>query len=404
MQAAPRGERIRTAPRAATTAVVPTHGGSRWSRAWGVVMVASVALVALAPRVTMASDAAPVVVVYRGPAECPNANSFRQRLQRRLPNTFLVELATPATRTTPDTIVVHVQVEATTDTFLAQLSLKDPSGQSSPRKLTGPKCGDLIEALAFTGALSVEQAQGQSSRQPSNGEAKSAAPAQPGPTSSQTPFDPAPTTGSKRPSRSSAALPQDVAPSVPTPAYHGRENRPDGPGFVEWSSQASAGLTLTSPLNTSVSPGVTVGVQFNAESATGWSPALGLSVQGSLSPLHVTNEEASFGMVSVQAYLCPGALHSRPWTMRLCGVFQVGSIHAQGENLDHTNSINTRSTAAGLVLTPNYFLSRHVFIGGQLGALATLAHHRFEIGTDRRLVARSRNVAPWFALEMGTTF
>lgn len=383
-----------------------------------------------APRIAVAADASPVVVAYRAPSECPSAEVFRQYLQRRLHNDSPVELLGPGNRASTRALLVQVDVHASPEGFAAQLSLRDPNGQSSPRSLSGPKCVDLIEALAFTAALSVEQAQDVTTT-PANSApvAPATAPnnsAQPGnsaqpnstqPNDSAQPISASPTEApSNQPTaREQTRLQSDGAPKVnapvdvdPPPAattyeYYDREPARIDPGFMTWSSQASAGLTFTSPLNTSLSPGLALGLQFNGQSASGWSPALGLSVQGSFSPLQVTNENASFAMLTGQAYVCPGALHSESWTVRLCGVMQLGTLHGEGENLDRKQAVNARLSSAGLVLTANYFFAHRLFIGGQLGALLALDQHRFEIGSERRVVAETRTVAPWLSLDVGTT-
>lgn len=363
----------------------------------------------LASRVVVASNASPVLVAYTAPSECPSAEAFRQQLQRRLATSVPVDLVS-TTRSGANAILVKVDVEASAGSFLAQLSLRDPSGQSSPRRLTGPKCADLIEALAFTAALSVEQAQEShtvvtsAATRLDGGERAAAstgaagdAPAGTKPTAATRPHPSEPAQ-----ERKPATTVDPTQPQEPPVQYEHTRDRLD-PGFMTWSSQASAGLTLTSPLDTSLHPGLTIGVQFNARSATGWSPALGLSVQGSIEPLQVTDERASFRFLTGQAYVCPGALHPEDWTIRLCGLVQVGTLNGRGENLEFTHTINTRVSSAGLMLSVNYALSSELFLGAQAGALLAIDHNRFEIGEHRRVVAETRAVAPWLALEVGTT-
>lgn len=370
----------------------------------------------LALRVAVASDASPVLVAYTAPSECPSAEVFRQQLQRRLATSVPVDLVSGSRAGAP-AILVKVDVEASAGTFFAQLSLRDPSGQSSPRSLTGPKCADLIEALSFTAALSVEQAQ-ESHTVASAGNTRLDAGA-----SERTDAATVDATPRSSPDAATATTstinPPSETTQEPTPAAdnHATEESEEaekeihykhtrarsGPGFMTWSSQASAGLTFTSPLNTSLNPGLTVGLQFSARSATGWSPALGLSVQGSIDPLQVTDERASFRFLTGQAYVCPGAVHSAPWTIRLCGLVQVGTVNGRGENLDFTHAINARMSSAGLMLSAHYAISKELFVGAQAGALLALDQSRFEVGEERRVIAETRAVAPWLALEVGTT-
>ncbi len=226
------------------------------------ITVLCVAVSTLAPRVTVASDALPVVVAYRAPADCPNAEAFRQQLQRRLAGGAVVELLPVGARSAAQAMVIQIDVEAGPDAFVAQLSLRDLSGQSSPRSLTGPKCSDLIEALAFTAALSVEQAHessgGVTATEPheTTEDTATAESAAPETTDESARTDPV-ATASAMPGTPPTATPP--ATSAEEGVYFDREPLQAGPGFMTWASQASAALTFTSPLNTSLSPGLALG-------------------------------------------------------------------------------------------------------------------------------------------------
>ena len=83
------------------------------------------------------------------------AATFRQALANRLPTNRTVELGL-VNGQPPGVLGLFVRVRQSKGAYQAELTTVTSEGRSTPRLLNAPICAELMDAMAFTAALTVD--------------------------------------------------------------------------------------------------------------------------------------------------------------------------------------------------------------------------------------------------------
>jgi hypothetical protein len=249
--------------------------------------------------------AAPAIE-YSAPALCPDGEAFRSRFQARLAGS-----GTASPRS------LHVEIEQGAGEYLGRLTVRDRDDAEATREVRGERCEEVVDALAFLSALSVDLLQAQAPNE--QAPAATAAPAQ-------------------RPTPTPEATPRETA-------------RPPGGSRLRWTAGAQAeGVSF-------VGPGVQLGAGLFAEAD--------LSGAGVLSPaVRITASWIQSRSISVQSGgtatlslaagrvdACPVRLPGRGnlWVAPCAGL-EVGVVRGEGEDVANAHS-GTRLWVAADALT-----------------------------------------------------
>ncbi len=334
-----------------------------------------------------AQQAPGVVVDYDAPKECPSAATFRQALANRLPTNRTVELGL-VNGQPPGVLGLFVRVRQSKGAYQAELTTVTGEGRSTPRLLNAPICAELMDAMAFTAALTVDPN--------ASFEDKKSAPTTSG-ASSSTAATP-PLTSATTPSPTPPAGVDDVRESEqaqfePPPTHASHQ--------ALWVMSVLAGASLTSPIEPGMSPALLGGLRYADESSGAWSPAVTVAAFGSVVVNSTRAEEATFSAWGAQVEFCPSMLRMSPLTARPCLSGQLMSLHAKGEGLANPNEVSVAVPNVSVHVEVQHALTPRWFLTGLLGTQLLFERHRFEIGRPGREIASTRLVAPFISLRIG---
>lgn len=347
----------------------------------------SIGLGALLPCSSLrAEEPARVVVDYAAPPECPPATVFRHDVQNRLPEGRSVALGA-----IPSGVELGLQVRVVkiASGYRAELTTISVDGRSSPRHLEGPECDELMDAMAFTAALTVDpNASATPAPDPTPTEPVSSAEVAP----EETPATSTTFSGEAQP----LSPPPAEAPN-PAPAF---ASVPAPPHVHDWATSVSAGLALTALVNPGISPGLQAGLRYSDEAQGGWSPAVGFSILGS-QLVSSDVSQASFAALGAQLDFCPSSLRDGSLTLRPCVIGQLALLRAEGKHLTHTEQVTVALPSLGAQLELQQAISARWFVTGTVGLQFVLSRHSFATGLPAVEIAATRDLAPYGSLRLG---
>jgi hypothetical protein len=338
-----------------------------------------------------AREQAQVIVDYEAPPECPPAAAFQRDVASRLPQDRSVNLGT-IPEAVNGNLGLQVRVFKTPGGYRAELTTVTEEGRSSPRSLEGPICAELMDAMAFTAALTVDPNASSIPEAASDG-------AQPQPASAGTSErllsgDTKPPAGETQPPLSVGPVTMDAPQDLP----------PEPAGAVHvplWATSLAAGIVLTAPVSPGVSPGLLAGLRYSDETPGQWSPAVTVALFGSWL-VSSYSPNASFSSVGAHLEFCPSSFRDRSITIRPCLAGQLTMLSAAGENLTNASQVTVALPSLGAHVELRHALSERWFLAGIVGAQANLQKHRFDVGRPAEELAATRPVAPFVSLQVGS--
>lgn len=369
---------------------------------------------ALAAARTHAQTPPEVTLDYVAPAECPTKLEFHRALTERLPDGYLVRLAPAAT--SPGTLGLLVRVNKMGPNYRAELTTVSQEGKSTPRSLQAPNCDELMDAMAFTAALTVDPNASLTVRSVSPRDENTSAtsvterPASGEPVApdgSQTSTDPITKPEPSKPNPTPSEPPStalDVSRGESSNTSF-EEPMPSGHALDlhHWQASVLAGISLTSPIAPGVSPAGYLGVRYADDTQHGWSPAI--TMGGLVSPTVIAGaREASFSNLAAQLEFCPSAFRLASFKARPCAAAQLMFLRAAGERLTNTSAVSVTVPNVSLFAEFQRGLGSGWYISAAAGSRVQLQHHRFEVGRPSREVASTRLFAPFVSLRVGLSF
>jgi hypothetical protein len=342
----------------------------------------------------VAQEHANVVIDYVAPPQCPLAATFQTNVASRLPRGRSVNLGTLSKPVNSD-LGLQVRVVETQAGYRAELVTFTRDGRSSPRTLVGPVCSELMDAMAFTAALTVDP---NATMLPTHAEPDSGKPgldtlAGAANSSPEPPESPPPKAAAK-------ARGVEEPPPVGEPSPFAVAAPPH---VAKWATSVSAGVVLTAPITPSVSPGLLASVRYSDEAPGLWSPSVAFALFGT-QLLSAYSPNASFAGFGAHLEFCPSSFHDGYVTIRVCAAGQLTMLRGSGENFSVSKQVTIALPSLGAHFELRHALSERWFVAGLAGAQLGLQRHRFDAGRPAEELASTRLVAPFVSLQLGAFF
>jgi hypothetical protein len=309
----------------------------RWAGVW--------VLTGLPALASEPTEAVPVRLEYRAPPACPDSEAFLAAVRAR------TQRVRPADADEPARTFVVVILSDGARTF-GRLQVTEEGRETDSREVSGASCGEVVEALSLTAALSVDP------------EALLGAPAPPPP-----PPPPAPPPSSPPP-------PPQKPPPVPPP-------------FSWW---LGADLIGSSAVGPGLIWGGGVGLEIEQNAPGLLRPSARISIRGARNDLLSRADAALATWYALGLDACPlrigSVLHIEP-----CATVRAGLLYLRGIGVDHARSVTRSWWSVGGLLRARAVLGPRVAVELAGGLEAPLVRRRFVVDAPRREVAETPNLA-----------
>jgi hypothetical protein len=298
-----------------------------------------------------------VALEYSAPAECPSARAFWGFLAER--SQRLVQVAPVEA-----SVVVRVVVQAREGRVNGRLEVVQNESPSEPRFVTASDCAGVVDALALTAVLSIDE-------EASLG-----------------------TQDSHQPKPVESAVYSDPVDDLP--------DRPHPP--LRWQSALRV-LGITSfGVDLPASFGIGASVALLTKKRPGWSPSLQLGGSYLRSDLFGTSDMARFVLSTLQLTGCPIHIGTDELGLRPCVTAQVGVLDASGQNLTVVFDDRTAWVAVGPILQLEYRVYRGLYANLDVGGVVPLLPQQYFVGEPRERIAQTSALAPWLGLGVSQIF
>lgn len=321
------------------------------------------------------NETKPVEVDFEGPEGCSGANAFFAGLRSRTEHVRRADGNEPRT-------TLEVRLSRERGRVVGELRMIDDRGETDTRKVQGPSCDDVVQALSLTAALALDptalvagppeapRADADATEEPAQPEVAPPEPAEP----------PSP--------------PVVVAPTPPvseaTPA----------PVF---GSELGVGVVGLSLLSGSISPGIAVAVRKTFGQGQGaFRPTVGLAVSYVRNDVFQTPQDAEVALLGGGATLCPLRLAASILTVRPCALVLAGWLRAAGRQVTHVNTVDRAWLSAGLTVRSAAALGRGLSVELEGGISAPLLERSFYSTVPRNVVAKTPVISP--IVSVGLTY
>jgi len=312
----------------------------------------------------LAADAVPIRVNYDAPTSCPNQDAFYEAVRAR---TDRVRKA----RGNEPRVDVNVRVTRNDHEFRGEVREVVNQGETSASSVVGETCKGVIEALAFTVALSFDP---------------DAHPPVPPEVTPQTPKPPATT-----------------APALPVAAI---VQPPPPPPTTSPPLELEVGLSVLGTVveTAGFASGGALSVMLLRKANASRSSAVQLSLLFAGTGLLTAPEDhrTRFGALALDG--CPFRYHSGAWEIAPCALATIGFLEMTGRNVAEPATVNRAWFSAGLDLQLAWPIGRGVVFEGAFGATIPLARHSYYTNSPEQVVATTPAVSPLLRLGLGYRF
>ncbi len=309
----------------------------------------------------LVADSVPIRVNYDAPASCPNQDAFFDALRARTERVRKAQGDEPR-------VDVNVRVTRGDHRFHGEMREVVNQGETSARSVDGETCKEVIEALSFTVALSLDP------------EAHAPAP----------PDAEAP---ASRPAPAIAPLPRVIIVQPPAP-----------PAAAPLELELGLSVLGTVVETTGVASGAALSVMLLRETKASTSSAVQLSLlfagTGLLSA--PGDHRTRFGALALDA--CPFRHRSGSWEIAPCALATLGFLELTGRGVTEPRTVDRAWFSAGIDLQVSWLLGRGIVFEGALGASVPLARHRYYTNTPEQVVAATPAVSPLVRAGLGYRF
>ena len=310
----------------------------------------------------LAADAVPIRVNYDAPASCPNQDAFYEAVQARTERVRKAQGNEPR-------VDVNVRVTRADRRFHGEMREVVNQGETSARNVDGETCKEVVEALAFTVALSLDP------------EAHPPVP----PTAAVEPAPPKPDT------------PSAVTPPVTEPSH------PPGPA-ARLELEVGMSVLATVVESSGFATGAALSVMLLRQANANTSGAIQLSLLFAGTGLLTAPDDhrTRFGALALDA--CPFRHRTGNWEIAPCALGTVGFLELTGRGVDQPATVSRAWMSAGLDLQLSSLLGRGVVFESAFGATVPLARHRYYTNAPDQVVAATPVISALVRLGLGYRF
>jgi hypothetical protein len=308
----------------------------------------------------------PVAVDFDGPEGCSGASAFFASLRSRTDHVRRAEGA--EARTT-----LQVRLSRDRGSVTGELRIIDDRGETETRKVQGPSCDDVVQALSLTAALALDPTAlaGAPPAAPSTDAVANDEPAKP------EVVPPAP----------SQPVPVAVAPTPPE-----LSSKPV-PSF-----ELAVGPLALSVLSGSMSQGIAVAVRKNFGKSGVFRPALGLAPTYARNDVLSSPEDAQIALLGGSATLCPLRFTASIVTVQPCALVLAGWLRATGRQVTHVATVDRSWLSAGLTVRSAAALGRGFSVELEGGIAAPLVERSFYVTVPKNVIAKTPVISPMVSL------
>lgn len=294
-----------------------------------------------------AADPESVHIDYAGPSGCPDAAAFMRSLQARTTRFRLATQDDQARR-------LFVRVSVAGSSFAGRLEIRSHDGGTAIRRVDGPLCDEVADALALMTALAIDP------------KALSSAP--------KAAAKNADTPTQKTTEQADAQRPAPVATTIAPPP-----SSEVSPAW-QWSAGALGHMTL------GVSPGLGYGGQLFLEAEAPPSSRLGPAARVGIF-LNQSDAEVSTGAAArfqwglATAEGCPARLSllGQRLSLHPCLALRLGALRGEGRKISQPKQTVGLWADGGPVLRLRLALTARLFLEAQAALLVPLYRPTFEI-------------------------
>lgn len=315
-----------------------------------------VALVTLSPPL-LADDAEPIVVSYAAPAECPSRARLMQEIQSR------TEQVRPAwDGETARRFMVEIAQEGSH--YRAELTIRDPHGGSSSRRVFGRTCEEAVAGAALVASIALNPT------------------AQPNEVPNVPPHHEAPPGSSRNEQRAQTAPRSERAASM----------------------RAWAGGGVATGMGPEPAPTMHLAMELGLNTHRVLAPTLRATVLRSIAQtVDLGANSAEFTATAGRLELCPIWWSPARVSTTVCFLGELGSLQARGIRVDAAREGSPLIASLGGSLTARWNVTGVLFLDGTVGARAPLAPHRFFFRPDTEVYSLPR-VSSLAQLGIGVQF
>ena len=321
----------------------------------------------------LAADSVPIRVNYDAPASCPNQDAFFDAVRARTERVRKAQGNEPR-------VDVNVRVIRSDRGFHGEMREVVNQGETAARSVDGETCKEVVEALSFTVALSLDP----EAHAPSVAEAAGATPKATPSASSPAPGTPA-----------TAAAPGTNVLIAP-PALSAQS----APLELEVGLSALGTVVETAGFAT----GGALSVMLLREANASTSSAVQLSLLFASTGLLTAPDDhrTRFGALALDA--CPFRHRSGSWEIAPCALGTVGFMELTGRGVAQPATVDRAWFSAGLDLQLSWLLGRGIVFEGALGATIPLVKHRYYTNTPEQVIAATPAISPLVRAGLGYRF
>ncbi|MEI9950438.1 MAG: hypothetical protein WDO74_16005 [Pseudomonadota bacterium] len=308
----------------------------------------------------LTADTVPIRVNYDAPANCPNQDAFYDAVRARTERVRKAQGDEPR-------VDVNVRVTGGDRRFHGEMRQVVNQGETSARSVDGETCKEVVEALAFTVALSFDP-------------------------EAHAPVPPEANAPTPEPPARVAAVPNVVVRPPPPPA----------PARLELEVGLSVLSTVIESAGFATGGALSVMLLREANASTSGAVQLSLLFAGTGLLTAPDDHRTRFGALAVDA--CPFRHRSGSWELAPCALGSLGFMELTGRGVAEPTTVNRVWLSAGIDLQMSCLLGRGLVFESALGATVPLARHRYYTNTPDQVVTATPVISPLLRLGLGYRF
>src|SRR6187402_3237417 len=281
-----------------------------------------------------AVDSVPIRINYDAPASCPNQDAFYDALRARTQRVRKAQGNEPR-------VDVNVRLTRSERRFHGEMREVVNQDETSSRNVDGETCKEVVEALAFTVALSLDP------------EAHAPVPPE---------VEPPP-----------APKPDTLAVPLASPSEAAKTTIPGARLELEIGLSVLGTVVETAGFAT----GAALSVMLLRETSASKSGAVQLSLLFAGTGLLTAPDDhrTRFGALALDA--CPFRHRSGSFEIAPCALATLGFLEMTGRGVSEPATVSRAWLSAGIDLQLSWLLGRGVVFEGALGATVPLVRHRY---------------------------
>ena len=308
-----------------------------------------------------AVDSVPIRINYDAPASCPNQDAFYDALRARTQRVRKAQGNEPR-------VDVNVRLTRSERRFHGEMREVVNQDETSSRNVDGETCKEVVEALAFTVALSLDP------------EAHAPVPPE---------VEPPP-----------APKPDTVAVPLTSPSEAAKTSIPGARLELEIGLSVLGTVVETAGFAT----GAALSVMLLRETSASKSGAVQLSLLFAGTGLLTAPDDhrTRFGALALDA--CPFRHRSGSFEIAPCALGTLGFMELTGRGVEQPATVDRAWLSVGLDVQMFWLLGRGIVFESAVGASVPLARHRYYTNTPDQVIAATPAISPLIRLGLGYRF